>query len=216
MFLSVGIGCLSVIVFCISLVMAAIGVLMDFDYDYCERKYYGNFYFRAVTFVVMHVIPGILTISGFMSASVNVNKARIQKQSKRGHHFDRDYSANGLNLVAYLLYAFAWVPYLVVVFEFPGTTDKKLYTCAWIGISRSAITSFMYSAANRDFRHAFAHLFNYCCCKSTLSSSLASRHRGDVYRPSCDVKVHIMHNIVHTQSPKRNRGASTSRETQEL
>lgn len=217
MIFSMRIGCLSIIVFCVSVVVAGVGVFMDLDYDYCERKHFGNFYFRIITFVILHVIPMLLTIFGFVTSLTTIRKkSRDQTQYKRSQQFDRDYSAASLNLVAYLLYILAWIPYLIIVLEFPSTSDSKFYYSAWIGISRSAITSFLYCAANRNYRRAFAHLFNYCCCKSSLSSSFGGRHRRDYYRPSCDVRVHIMHKAVNSHSPQRHRAASTCRETQDL
>lgn len=217
MVISMRIGCLSIIVFCISVVIAGIGVFMNLDYDYCERKHFGNFYFRIITFVVFHIIPSILTLLGFVSSLMTISKkSRDQAQYKRSQQYDRDYSTTSLNLTAYILYVLAWIPYLVIAHEFPSTSDIKFYYSAWIGICRSAITSFLYSVANSNFRRAFAHLFDYCCCKSTLSSSLRGRHRRDYYRPSCDVRVHIMHKVINPHSPQRNRAAAASQETQEL
>lgn len=217
MFLSMRIGCLSIIVFIISTVVAGIGVFAKLDYDYCERQHFGNFYFRTFTLVTFHVIPMFLTIFGHVSSLITISKkSREQGQYRRSQQYDRDYSTTSLNFTAYLLYVVAWIPYLLITYEYPATSDSKFYHSAWIGISRSAITSFLYSATNRNYRRAFAHLFNYCCCKSTLSSSFGGRHRRDYYRPSCDVRVHIMHKAVNSHSPQRLRTASACRETQEL
>lgn len=211
------IGCVSIIVYVISIVVAGFGVFMDLDYDYCERKHYGNFYFRISTLVLLHVMPIIITIVGFTVAIITVKtKSRDQAQYKRSQQYDRDYSATSLNLFAFFLYILAWLPYLTVVYEFPGTCDKYHYLFAWLGISRSGVTSFLYCAANRNYRRAFAHLFNYCCCKNTLSSSFGGRHRRDYYTPTCDVRVHIMHKAVNSHSPQRHRASSACRETQEL
>lgn len=212
MFLSMHIGCLSIIVFCISVVIAGVGVFLDLDYDYCERKHFGNFYFRIITFVAFHIVPSVLTVFGFVSSMKKIcKKTSEQPPYKRSHLYERDYAATSLNLTAYLFYVVAWIPYLVIVLEFPSTSDTHFYYGAWIGICRSGITSFLYFAANKYFRRAFAHLFNYCCCKNTLSSSFGGRHR-----PSCNVRVHIMHKAVNSHSPQRHRSASACRETQEL
>lgn len=197
--------------------MAGLGVYMGLDYDYCERKHSGNFHFRLITLVMCYVIPGILTISALVSAMFhNRKKIREQPLYKRSSVYDRDCSTISLNLTAFLLYVAAWVPYLIIVHQYPSASDKKFYYYAWIGIARSAFTSFLYSMANRNFRRAFAQLFNYCCCKSSMSSSFANRYRRDCYRPSSDVRVHIMHKAVTSNSPQRQRPGCSTRETQDL
>ncbi|CAG5039484.1 unnamed protein product [Parnassius apollo] len=162
-------------------------------------------------------MPFVMTMFGLISASIRVRRrARQQIQYKRSQQYERDYSTTTLNITAYILFVIAWTPYLVVIHEYPGASDSKYYHCAWIGMCRSVITSFLYGILNRNFRRAFAHLFNYCCCKSTLSGSFTNRHRRALeYKPATgDVRVHIMHQAVHTGSPQR--AASSSRETQEL
>lgn len=190
---------------------------MGFDYDYCERKHYGNFYFKIVTIVIFHVIPCIFTIFGLIFSMVTVRKKiRAQPHYKRSSVYDRDFAISALHLSTYLLYVVAWTPYLIIVHEYPTTDDTNFYNCAWVGISRSVITSFLYSVANKSFRRAFGHLINYCFCKNTLSGSFASRHRRDCYRPSSDVSVHIMHRAVKSNSPHSPRPGCSTQETQEL
>ncbi|CAK1588474.1 unnamed protein product [Parnassius mnemosyne] len=217
MFMSMRIGLVSITVYVVSIVTAAVGVYMGLDYDYCQRQHFGNFYFRVATTVLLHAMPFITTMFGLISASVQVRRrARQQIQYKRSQQYERDYSTTTLNITAYILFVIAWTPYLVVVHEYPGTSDSKYYNCVWIGMCRSVITSFLYGILNRNFRRAFAHLFNYCCCKSTLSGPFTNRHRRALeYKPATgDVRVHIMHQVVHPGTPQR--AASSSRETQEL
>lgn len=217
MFLSMRVGLVAVSVFTVSITAAAVGVYMDLDYDYCQRKHYGDFYFRVATSVLFHAIPFILTIFGLISATLRIRRrARMHAHYRRSQQYERDHSTAVLNIMAYILFVSAWIPYLIVVHEFPGTSDSKYYHCVWIGVCRSVLTSFIYGILGRNFRRAFAHLFNYCCCKSTMSGSLANRHRRPLeYKPATgDVRVHIMHQAVHANSPQR--AASSSRETQEL
>lgn len=217
MFVSIRVGCISVLVFAVSFITAGVGVYMKMDYDYCQRRHFGNFYFRCSTSVIFHAIPCLVTLFGLFCSSARVRRrARQQIHYKRSQQFDRDYSTTNLNITAYIFYILGWIPYLLVVHEYPGTSDTKYYHCVWIGVCRSVFTSFLYSALNRNFRRAFAHLFYYCCCKSTLTGSFNSRHRRALeYKPATgDVRVHIMHQAVSMSSPQR--GASSSRETQEL
>ncbi|KAJ0184047.1 hypothetical protein K1T71_000470 [Dendrolimus kikuchii] len=217
MFISMRVGLISVLVFFISFLFAGIGVYYGLDYDYCERSHYGNFYYRLMTLIIFHGIPSLLTVCGLFTASVRVHRrARVQIHYKRSQQYDRDSSTTNLNITVYLLYVIAWIPYLIVVHEYPNSTDKNYYHCVWVGICRSVITSFLYSAMNRNFRRAFAHLFYYCCCKSTLTSSFNSRHRRALeYKAATgDVRVHIMHQAVNSGSLQR--GASSYRDTQEL
>lgn len=211
------IGLISISILLLSIILAAGGVFLGLDYDYCERAHYGNFYFRITTMVLFHAIPGLLTIICMFSTSL-----RIRRRARRNGHYKRsrmlqyDRSMNASNIVAFLLYVIGWTPYIIVVYEFPGTSENRYYSVVWIGLLRSTITSFMYGTVNKSFRRAYAHLFNYCFCKSTLSSSFKGRRRrGMEYRRGpCNIRVHIMHQAVNTSSPQR--GASAIRETQEL
>lgn len=210
------IGLVSILVFTISFLAAGLGVYLGFDYDYCQRTHFGNFYFRCATSVMFHAIPFLVTMFGLLTASIRVrNRARKQLQYRRSQQYERDYSTTNLNITAYIFYVVAWIPYLVVVHEYSNTSDSKYYHSVWIGVSRSVFSSFLYSSMNRNFRRAFAHLFYYCCCKSTLTGSFNSRHRRALEYKSAtgDVRVHIMHQAVSVCSPQR---ASSSRETQDL
>lgn len=206
-----------ILIFTVSFTTAGIGVYYELDYDYCTRSHYGNFYYRSITTVLFHGITYLFTMFGLLSAFIRVQRrARNQIQYKRSQLFDRELSSTSLNLGIYLLFVMAWTPYLIVIHEFPDTSDAKFYHSAYVGVGRSVVSSFFYALMNRSFRRAFAHLFNYCCCKSTLSSSFHSRHRRTVeYRPTTgDIRVHIMHQALNINSPPR--GTSLIRETQEL
>lgn len=217
MFISMNVSVVIVLIFILGFLTAGVGVYFDLDYDYCSRNHYGNFYYRAVTTVLFHGVTCLFTMFGLLAAFIRVQRrARKQVQYKRSQMFDRDFSSTSLNLGTYSLFVMAWTPYLIVVHEFPDTSDAKFYHSAYIGLGRSVVSSFLYALMNRNFRRAFAHLFNYCCCKSTLSGSFTSRHRRALeYRPTTgDVRVHIMHQALNINSPPR--CSSSIRETQEL
>ncbi|CAB3226242.1 unnamed protein product [Arctia plantaginis] len=215
-FISMRIGLVSILVFTISFLAAGLGVYLQFDYDYCQRKHFGNYYFRCATSVMFHAIPFLVTMIGLLTASVRVrHRARKQLHYRRSQQYERDYSTTNLNITAYIFYVIAWIPYLIVVHKFPDTADSKYYHSVWIGVFRSVFSSLLYCSLNRNFRRAFAHLFYYCCCKSTLTDSFNSRHTRTFQHKTAtgDVRVHIMHQAVSVCSPQR---ASSSRETQEL
>ncbi|XP_061711584.1 melatonin receptor type 1A-like [Cydia pomonella] len=214
--ISMRIGLFTVILFTITFLTAAVGVYMELDYDYCHRSHAGNFIFRVTTSVIFYVIPFVVIFFCLANNACRIrNKARKHNHYKRSLQYETETTTNNLNIMAYFLFVAAWVPYLVVVYLYPDTTDSKYYHSVWIGIFRSVVTSFLYGSMDRNFRRAFAHLFNYCCCKSTLSGSFASRHRRALECKAVgDVRVHIMHQAMNANSPQR--GASSSRETQEL
>ncbi|XP_013189091.2 melatonin receptor type 1B-B [Amyelois transitella] len=213
---SLRVGIVSVLVFAVCFITAGVGVYMDLDYDYCQRRHHGDYTFRMSTFIIFHAVPFVITFFGLFCSCFKVRRrAKKQAYYKRSQQYERDFSTTNLNITVFLLYAAAWTPYLVIALKYPNASDTKFYHCVWIGVCRSVFTSFLYSAMNRNFRRAFAHLFYYCCCKSTLTGSFSSRHRRALEYKSAtgDVRVHIMHQAVNSNSPQR---ASSSRETQEL
>ncbi|XP_073956460.1 melatonin-related receptor-like isoform X1 [Choristoneura fumiferana] len=216
-FISKRVDLISLFVFAVSFITAAVGVYLGLDYDCCYRLHYGNFTFRITTNVILHVIPCLITIFCLSSASLKM-KSRAKKHNhyRKSQQYENDRYAHYLNITAFILYVSAWLPYVIVVHEFPATTDSRFYQSVWLGVGRSVITSVLYGTMDRRFRRAFAHLFNYCFCKSTLSGPFASRHRRACeYRAATgDVRVHIMHQAVNANSPQR--AASSTREMQEL
>ncbi|XP_053624467.1 melatonin receptor type 1A-like isoform X2 [Plodia interpunctella] len=216
-FVSSRVGIVAFLVFVACFATAGVGVYLHLDYDYCQRLHNGDYNFRVTTFATFHAVPSVITLLCLIGCCFKVrSRARRHVYYKRSQQYERDFSTTNLNITAFLLYVAAWTPYIVVSLKYPNTNDSKFYHCVWIGVFRSVFTTFLYSSMNRSFRRAFAHLFYYCCCKSTVSGSFSSRHRRAFEYKSAtgDVRVHIMHQAVSTNSPQR--GASTSRETQEL
>ncbi|XP_038216617.1 melatonin receptor type 1B-B-like [Zerene cesonia] len=215
MLINCNVGFISVFIFLLSFSLGGVGVYLGLDYDYCKRAYIGNSYYRVISTALFHALPSACTIFCLISSYYGVRRRASQQISyRRSLAYGRDSSIATLNIIAYLFFFSAWIPYLIFSIDLPGVTDTKYYYSIWIGLGRSVFTSFMYGILNRNFRRAFAHLFNYCCCKSTLSGPLASRHRREYRQGTSDVRVHIMHQAVSTSSPQR--ATSSIRETQEL
>ncbi|XP_026500819.1 melatonin receptor type 1B-B-like isoform X1 [Vanessa tameamea] len=214
-FMSMRIDVVCLLIFFVNMGLSAAGVYMDLDYDYCERQHYGNFYFRIFTTVIVQAVPAVLTVLFLFISSIRVKRrARSQIQYKRSHLYDREYSTTSINTTAYIFFMIAWTPYVIIVHEFPNTSDAVYYNMMAIGLFRSALTSSIYGIFNMNFRRAYAHLFNYCCCKSSLSSSISNRPRRAIEYKSTigEVRVHIMHQAV-TMSHSR---VTYWQETQEL
>ncbi|KAF9415998.1 hypothetical protein HW555_006521 [Spodoptera exigua] len=214
-FINMRVGLVSTLVFILGMTVAAVGTYLDLDYDYCERRHHGNYIFRLSTNIIFHGIPFILTTYTLIASSIRINQhSRLQAAYKRSLQYHRDLSLIKLNIMAYFMYVLSWTPYLVILHQYPDIGDAHFYQTAWVGIGRSLFTSLLYGFLNRSFGRAYANLFYYCCCKSSLNGTFHTRHRRVIeYRPT-DVRVHIMHQAVSVNSPQR--GASSSRDTQEL
>ncbi|CAK1554636.1 unnamed protein product [Leptosia nina] len=182
-----------VTIFILSFSLAGIGVYMNLDYDYCARAHYGNRYFRAVSGIIFHAAPSVLTTFCLISSYLWIKRRALKQVNyRRSYAYGRDYSYAVLNIVSYLVFIFAWLPYLITLLDIAYASNSKYYYSVWFGQGRAAFTSFMYPILNRNFRRAFAHLFNYCCCKSNLSAPLANRHRREYSRPLA-TRVRVLH-----------------------
>lgn len=205
-FLSIPVGFVSVFIFVISVAVSGYGVYQGMDYDYCTRETYGDYTFRMITTLLLHGIPFTFTILFLVSSSLIVRaRARRLAHYKRSKQYDRDYAFTNLNLACYALYVVAWIPYLIIVHQYPNTSDSNFYNCVWLGMSRSIVTSFLYSGLNGNFRRAYTNLFYYCCCKTSINERINNRHRTravDYLVSTGEVRVHIMHHSIAT-SPRR-------------
>lgn len=218
MFISMHTSCTCVFIFALSFCLSAVGVFLNLDYDYCLRTDYGNFAFRITTLIIFHAVPLVVTYVGFLICAIHIrNRAAKELPYRRSHQYERDYSRTHLDIAVYSLHVLAWIPYLIVVYDYPNAPDYKFYHSTWIAVCRPVLTNFLYCAINRNFRRAFAHLYYYCCCKSSTTRSFSTRHRRIICEckmPISDVRVHIMHQALSSNSPAR--GASSCREMQEL
>ncbi|XP_045531248.1 kappa-type opioid receptor-like isoform X1 [Pieris brassicae] len=208
----------TITVFILSFTLGSVGVYLDLDYDYCERLHYGNIYYRAVSVVMLHLIPCLFTFYYLFAAHLSVcRRAATQPSYRRSHAYSRDKSITVLNLTTYATFFLAWVPYVIISFNLGAASDDTYYNSIWFGHGRAVLATSMYSIMDRGFRRAFAHLFNYCCCKSSLSGQLAPRHR----REYCTRVRLLQPNMFMARSAQirlagRARAVSLIRETQHL
>lgn len=119
--------------------------------------------------------------------------------------YKSDFSLVRSNFYGFLTFVLFWLPFAIVfAISFSTSpqhiTDKMFYYTAWLGLSKSCFHNIIYCITNRHFRSAYVKLFNYCCCKTTVST--ARRRQTDVSR-SGDVRVHIIPGYNLYTSPQR-------------
>ncbi|XP_013179021.1 PREDICTED: neuropeptide F receptor-like [Papilio xuthus] len=166
------------LVYGISFGFAAYGVYEELDYDYCQRLHYGSFNYRSYTLIFLHVVPCVITMSVLLVATLHVKQHGSEEISyRRSERYDDDYCRSILNMLTFSLYVIVWLPYLIILYRQPDTTDQKFYRYAWLGISRSVFTSIFYSTLSKDFQRAYSFLCNYCFCKTTVTTSDYSNNR---------------------------------------
>ncbi|XP_045490120.1 kappa-type opioid receptor-like [Pieris rapae] len=204
--------------FVLSFSLGSVGVYLNLDYDYCERLHYGNIYYRAISVVMLHLVPCFFTIYCLCAAYLSVRRrAASQPSYRRSFEYGQDKSIAALNLTTYATFFFAWIPYLIISFNLGSASNDQYYNSIWFGHGRAVLATSLYSILDRSFRRAFSHLFNYCCCKNNLSGPLAPRHR----REYCTRVRLLQPNMFIARSAQirlagRARAASLIRETQHL
>lgn len=112
------------------------------------------------------------------------------------------------NVYSFIFFIIFWLPFGVVLAV--GTSrrvnDGLFYNLAWLAISKSCINSMLYCISNRHFRGAYINLFNYCCCKTTVTFSRRQRPERDKAfgRRKGTHNSRVQHVL---QSAKKQRGA---------
>ncbi|KAI8431147.1 hypothetical protein MSG28_001192 [Choristoneura fumiferana] len=171
---------------------AASGVYLGLDYDCCYRSHSGNYTFRIVTSLVFHVIPSFITIYCSVCACMEMRfNAKICRPCRMSHQYKNDRNGHYANIVAFVLYAGGWMPYLISVYWYPFTSDSHFYRSVWIGIARSVVTSFVYGVLDRNFRRAYGYLFQYCFCKSLIKRRMVRRHMQAAEYYAATEEVHL-------------------------
>ncbi|CAF4748902.1 unnamed protein product [Pieris macdunnoughi] len=208
----------AIAVFVLSFTLGSVGVYLDLDYDYCERLHYGNTYYRAISVVMLHLIPCIFTFYYLFTAHLSVfRRAATQPRYRRSHAYGRDSSITALNLTSYIIFFIVWIPYVIISFNLGAASDDQYYNSIWFGHARAVLATSLYCIFDRIFRRAFVYLFNYCCCKRSLSGQLAPRHRREY-----GTRVRLLHpHMFMARSAQirlagRARAVSLIRETQHL
>lgn len=194
----------------------------DIGPDYCNRKHTTLKTNHAAMMTVVVAFFAVVTSGFYFTATYQVNSARMNPSFKPPLAFTWDYSLMKTNISSFLLFFIFWLPFgIVLAIDSSSQVSSKLfYFLAWLALSKSCINNFLYCISNRHFRTAYMNLFHYCCCKTTVAFS--RRPRGDVSRPTGDVRVHIIpcYNMSSYTSPQRanresksscKRGSSSSR-----
>jgi len=142
--------------------------------------------------VVLILLPLLITFLVHIKIIIDAKKFMSQPSFQKSSAYKSDFSLVRCNFYSFLTFVVFWLPFVIVfAIGFSTTpkniTNKMYYVTAWIGLSKSCFHNFIYCITNRHFRHAYFKLFNYCCCKTTVSTT---RRRNDVTRS--DVRVHII------------------------
>uniref|UniRef100_A0A6P7GU88 Melatonin receptor type 1A-like n=1 Tax=Diabrotica virgifera virgifera TaxID=50390 RepID=A0A6P7GU88_DIAVI len=115
------------------------------------------------------------------------------------------------NIYSFVVFIIFWLPFGVVlaISTVRKIPDSLFYNLAWFAISKSCVNSILYGISNQHFRGAYINLFQYCCCKTTVTFSRRQRPEG--IRPSGDVRVHIIPGYNMYCSPQRGRDNQSKR-----
>ncbi|KAK9499714.1 hypothetical protein O3M35_002708 [Rhynocoris fuscipes] len=185
--------------------------------DYCKRKNSGILFYQATVAALFVILPAILTTVFYARTIMQVRLARTHPSFKPPVAFAWDYSLMKTNMYSFFLFFIFWLPFGVLLFigSLKTISPRLFYNLAWFALSKSCVNNFLYCLTDRHFRNAYINIFHYCCCKTTVTFS--RRTRGEIARPSGDVRVHIIpgYNMYSYTSPQRNRenskGSSSKR-----
>lgn len=180
--------------------------------DYCTRKFSGMFTYQLTVTVLFVILPTVLTSGVYLRTALHVRFAKSDPGFKPPITFSWDYSLMKTNFYSFVMFLIFWLPFGVVlsIGNIQKMDARTFYNLAWIALSKSCINNFLYCITNRHFRNAYINLFHYCCCKTTVAFS--RRSRGEVARPTGDVRVHIIpgYNMYSYTSPQRARETGKS------
>lgn len=208
---------MAVLIWIVSGLAVALQQAYDLGPDYCTRKSSGILFYQATVAALFVILPAILTTLFYARTIMQVRLARAHPSFKPPVAFGWDYSLMKTNMYSFFLFFVFWLPFGVLLFigSVKTISPRLFYNLAWIALSKSCVNNFLYCLTDRHFRSAYINLFHYCCCKTTVTFS--RRSRGELARPSGDVRVHIIpgYNMYSYTSPQRNRenskGASGKR-----
>lgn len=197
----------------ISAVATVVQSVYELGPDYCNRNSNGMKTNNAAVATVVVAILAVFTFGFYFAAMYQVKSARQNPSFKPPLAFTWDYSLMKTNISSFLLFFVFWLPFgIVLAIDSTHKVSSRLfYLLAWFALTKSCINNFLYCISNRHFRSAYMNLFHYCCCKTTVAFS--RRPRGEVARPSGDVRVHIIpgYNMYSYTSPQRaSRESKTS------
>lgn len=191
-------------------VVSALVVTAQFHYDlvpdYCTTRGSSILQYQATVAVLCVGLPGLLTLALYLRIISQVRIARSNPSFKPPIAFNWDYSLMKTNLLSFVMFFVFWLPFGIIlcVASRRKISAHLFYNLAWLALSKSCVNNIIYCACNRHFRSAYVNLFNYCCCKTTVTFSRRSRTEG-VTRPTGEVRVHIIpgYNMYSYTSPQR-------------
>ncbi|XP_072397597.1 melatonin receptor type 1A-like [Diabrotica undecimpunctata] len=203
----------AILVFFWTLCAAISGIqfVKDVSFDYCRRKYPGLIPYQATISVIMVFLPVLITLVSYIRAGYQVRKFKSRPSFKAPMTFNWDNMLMHSNIYSFVVFIIFWLPFGVVL---ALSTVRKIpnslfYNLAWFAISKSCVNSILYGISNQHFRGAYINLFQYCCCKTTVTFSRRQRPEG--IRPSGDVRVHIIPGYNMYCSPQRGRDNQSKR-----
>ncbi|KAL1517032.1 hypothetical protein ABEB36_000851 [Hypothenemus hampei] len=184
----------------------------DLSFDYCTRNDLGLISYQATVCVIFVFLPLSVALFCYIRTGYQVRKFKSRPNFKAPITFNWDCALAQTNMYSFVLFLLFWIPFGVIlgIDNVNKGSAKVFYNLAWLAISKSCINSILYGILNRHFRAAYINLFQYCCCKTTVSFSRRQRPEG--VRPSGDVRVHIIPGYNMYCSPQRaNEGGRSKR-----
>lgn len=183
-----------------------------------------NFLTKSGVIVTLILLPLLITFLVHIRIIIDAKKFMSQPTFKPSVMYKSDFALVRSNFYSFLTFVIFWLPFgIVFAISYSTTpqhiTDKMFYYTAWLGLSKSCFHNIIYCITNRHFRNAYFNLFNYCCCKATVSTA-RRRQQQDVTRSDVGngVRVHIIPGYNMYVSPQRagNHSHWTKRECHEL
>lgn len=157
--------------------------------------------------VTLVLLPLLITFLVHIRIIIDAKKFMSLPSFKKSAMYKSDVALVRSNFYSFLTFVLFWLPF-GIVFAISSSTspqhinDKMFYYTAWLGLSKSCFHNIIYCITNRHFRNAYFNLFNYCCCKATVSTA---RRRPVEGQTRSDVRVHIIpgYNMYSYTSPQR-------------
>ncbi|CAG9801627.1 unnamed protein product [Chironomus riparius] len=193
----------------IGCVASGLQYVSEVSFDYCKRNKNSNktlLPFETGVIATLILLPLLITFLVHIRIIIDAKKFMSQPSFKATAMYKSDFSLVRSNFYSFLTFVLFWLPFSIA-FAISVTTspkninDKVFYYTSWMGLLKSCFHNIIYCITNRHFRNAYFNLFNYCCCKTTVST--ARRRQQDVTRS--DVRVHIIpgYNMYSYTSPQR-------------
>ncbi|XP_014215145.1 adenosine receptor A3-like [Copidosoma floridanum] len=163
-------------------------------------------------------VPMFLTVLVYARLVLRVRGA-MRGSYKPPVTFNWDYELTKANMYSFFFFSIFWLPLGVTfcISVVKPVSPKIVIYLAWFALSKSCFNNLLYCVADRHFRSAYVKLFDYCCCKTTVSFS-RGRQRGGDGRSSGDVRlrVHIIHSYASPASCRPAVARPNGRDVYEL